>query len=100
MILLVVGEECLCDGLSNCVDLVAGSSTTNSDLDVHVLEAVASNQEDGLEHLQSQGLGFNQVQCLAIHTDASMASSAVGNSSCVLLLSEYLNKSFLLGTHL
>ena len=59
MVLLVEGKEGLGDGLADGEDLVAGTTTLDSDSDVDVFKLVTTDEEDGLECLHSEGLGLN-----------------------------------------
>jgi hypothetical protein len=54
MILLVVCEEGLGDGLTDSEDLVRLTTTLDSNSDVDVFKLVASDEEDGLEDLKSE----------------------------------------------
>ena len=91
MVLLVVGEEGLSDGLTDSEDLVGGTTTGNSDSDVDVFKLVTTDEEDGLESLDSKGLGLDQSEGLSVNSDAASALSASGNSGSILLLTESLN---------
>ena len=91
MVLLVEGEECLSDGLADGEDLVGLTTTLNSHSDVDVFKLVASDEEDGLEGLEAEGLGLNKSECLSVNSDGASALSAGGNGSCGLLLTESLN---------
>jgi len=91
VILLVVGEEGLGDGLTDSEDLVGGTTTLNSHSDVDVFKLVASNEEDGLEDLNSKGFGLNKAKSLSVNSDGASALGAGGNGSCGLLLTESLN---------
>ena len=86
--------------MSDGVDLVGRTSTSDSDSDVDIFEFIASNQEDGFEHLQSHGLGLDQAEGLAVDSDASIAVGGSGDSGGVLLLAECLDLFLLCGTHL
>ena len=91
MVLLVVGEEGLGDGLSNGKDLVGLTTTANSHSDVDVFKLVTTDEEDGLECLNSERLGLNEAESLSVDSDGASALSANGNSGSVLLLTESLN---------
>ena len=91
MVLLIVGEEGLGDGLTHGEHLVAGTTTLNSDSDVDVFKLVTTDEEDGLEGLNSEGLGLNKAESLAVDSDGASALGANGNSGSVLLLTESLN---------
>jgi hypothetical protein len=88
---LVVCEEGLGDGLTDSEDLVGGTTTLNSHSDVDVFKLVTTDEEDGLECLNSEGLGLNQAESLAVNSDGASALSASGNSGSILLLTESLN---------
>ena len=91
MVLLIEGEECLGDGLADGEDLVGLTTTLNSHSDVDVFKLVASDEEDGLEGLNTEGLGLNKSEGLSVNSDRAGALSAGGNSCCGLLLTESLN---------
>ena len=91
MVLLVEGEEGLGDGLTDGEDLVGLTTTLDSHSDVDVFKLVASDEEDGLEGLEAEGLGLNKSECLSVNSDRASARSAGGNGSCGLLLTESLN---------
>ena len=91
MVLLVEGEETLSDGLSDGEDLVGGTTTLNSHSDVDVFKLVTTDEEDGLESLNSEGFRLNEAESLSVDSDAASALSDNSNSSCVLLLTESLN---------
>ena len=91
MVLLVEGEEGLGDGLADGEDLVGLTTTLDSHSDVDVFKLVASDEEDGLEDLESKGFGLNKAESLSVNSDGASALSAGGNGSCGLLLTESLN---------
>ena len=91
MVLLVVGEEGLSDGLTDSKDLVGGTTTGNSDSDVDVFKLVTTDEEDGLEGLNTERLGLNKTEGLSVNTDGTIAGGASGNSGGSLLLTESLN---------
>ena len=91
MVLLVVGKESLGDGLTDGENLVRGTTTGNSDSDVDVFKLVTTDEEDGLEGLNSERLGLDQAESLAVNSDGASALGASSNSGCVLLLTESLN---------
>ena len=71
MVLLVVGEECLCDGLADGEDLVGLTTTLNSHSDVDVFKLVTADEEDGLEGLKSEGFGLEKSECLSVNSDGA-----------------------------
>jgi hypothetical protein len=77
--------------LSDGVDLVTGTTTTNSHFDIHVFELVSSNQQYGLIHLQSHLFGVHQIEGFSVHSNGAVAVLAGGDSSCVLLSSKCLD---------
>ena len=91
MVLLIEGKEGLGDGLTDGEHLVAGTTTLDSDSDVDVFKLVTTDEEDGLECLDSKGLGLDQAESLSVNSDATSALSASGNSGSILLLTESLN---------
>ena len=91
MVLLIEGEESLGNSLADGKHLVAGTTTLDSDSDVDVFKLVTTDEEDGLECLNSKGLGLNQADSLAVDSDRASALSASCNGGGVLLLTESLN---------
>ena len=91
MILLVVCEEGLGDGLTDSEDLVGLTTTLDSNSDVDVFKLVASDEEDGLENLKSEWFGLNKAEGLSVNSDGASALSAGGNGCWGLLLTESLN---------
>ena len=69
MVLLIEGEEGLSDGLADGEDLVGLTTTLNSHSDVDVFKLVASDEEDGLEGLNTEGLGLNKSEGLSVNSD-------------------------------
>jgi hypothetical protein len=65
--------------LTDSEDLVGGTTTLNSHSDVDVFKLVASNEEDGLEDLNSKGFGLNKAESLSVNSDGASALSAGGN---------------------
>jgi hypothetical protein len=91
VVLLIEGKDGLGDGLADGENLVAGATTLDSDSDVDVFKLVTTDEEDGLECLNSEGLGLNQAESLPVNSDGASALSASGNSGGILLLTESLN---------
>ena len=91
VVLLVVGEEGLGDGLADGEDLVGLTTTLNSHSDVDVFKLVTTDKEDGLKGLDSEGLGLNKSEGLAVDSNGASAGGASGNGGCGLLLTESLN---------
>lgn len=73
-VLLVVGDNRLGDGLTDGVDLGSVSTTSNPDADIDVGELVEADNEEGLVDLESQDLGLDEVERLAVHLDESFTS--------------------------
>ena len=73
MILLVESKETLGDGLADCENLVGGTTTTDSHSDVDVFKLVSTDEEDGLEGLQSEGFGLNEAEGFAVNTDGPVS---------------------------
>ncbi len=69
MVLLVVGEEGLSDGLADGEDLVGLTTTLNSHSDVDLFKLVTTDEEDGLEGLKSEGFGLEKAECLSVNSD-------------------------------
>ena len=91
MVLLIEGKDGLGDGLADGEHLVAGTTTLDSDSDVDVFKLVTTDEEDGLEGLNTERLGLNKTEGLSVNTDGTIAGGASGNSGGSLLLTESLN---------
>ena len=101
VVLLVESNDRFGNCLSDGENLGSGTTTADADADVHVLELVASEKEQGLKRLDSQGSWLQDVDGLAVDSHDAGAWGAVGNSGCVFLSSEGLHLlSFLVFTHL
>ena len=96
--LLVVCNDSFGNCHTNGHNLVGLTTTTNTNLDVEVLELVSPQQEDWLIHLGTKWLWLNQFNSLSVNSDATVAWGDQSDSSGVLLSSEGLNLIFL--THL
>ena len=100
VVLLVVGDEALRDGLADSDQLGSGTTAANAHADVQVLEALGAKEEDGLPHLETEGGWLEKLKGLAIDFDESSAGGAVGNSGRVLLSAEALNLFCFFVSHL
>ena len=100
VILLRVSDDSLGDGLTDGQNLRAGTTTTDADANVQVLEARSSEEEDGLHNFHSHRDRLHNVQRLSIDTNISSAGRARGNSRRVLLSSEGLHLLEFLVRHL
>jgi hypothetical protein len=88
---LVEGDETLADSLTDGHNLGSGTSTSDADSHVHVLEALSSEEEDGLVNLHSHGLGFDELKSLSVNADETLAVSDASDSGCVLLSAKALD---------
>lgn len=84
--LLVEGNERLGDGLAHGVHLGDVATTAHADADVQVGEALAAEEQHGLEGLEAEGLRLQQLDGRAVDADEAAAALAVGDSDRVLLL--------------
>ena len=100
VILLRVSDDSLGDGLTDGQNLRAGTTTTDADANVQVLEARGTEEEDGLQNFHSHRDRRHNVQRLSIDTNISSAGRARGNSRRVLLSSEGLHLLEFLVRHL
>ena len=97
VVLLIVGDETLGNGLTDGQNLRARTTSTDADAHVEGLEAALSDEKDWLENLQSEGGWLQNVDRLSIDTNISSALGDGGHGSGVLLSSEGLHLlSFLL----
>jgi hypothetical protein len=88
VILLIVSNNTLGDGHTNCHDLVHGTTTRYANTDAEVLEAVSAKNEDRFINLKAHGFGFNEVKRFSIHTEDTVTSLYEGNSGGILLFTE------------
>jgi len=100
VVLLVVSDQGLRDGLANSDQLRCGTTTTDTHSDVQVLEALGAKEEDGLPHLKTEGGWLEKLERLAVDFDESSAGGAVGDSGRVLLSAEALNLLYFFVSHL
>lgn len=91
--LLVVGDEGLCDGLTDGVDLGSVTTARDADADVDVGELVETNDQDGLVDLEAQDLGLDQAKGTTVDLDQTTASLAVGDGGGRLLLAEEIGRA-------
>ena len=91
VVLLIVGDESLGDGLSDSHDLSHRTGALNTTLDSEVLKSVSTDNEDGLESFGPHGFGFNQVEGLAINSDESVSLGYHCDGGSVLFLTESSN---------
>ena len=91
VVLLIVGDESLGDGLSDSHDLSHRTGASDAALDGEVLKPVATNDEDGLKDLGPHGFGFNQMERLSINSDEAMTIRYRCNSGSVLLSTKSSN---------
>lgn len=71
---LVVCDDRLGDGLTDGVDLGSVSTTGNSDADIDASELVEADNQEGLVDLESQDLGLDEVEGLAVDLNQSLTS--------------------------
>lgn len=74
VILLRVSDDSLGDGLTDGQNLRAGTTTTDADANVQVLEARGTEEEDGLQNFHSHRDRLHNVQRLSIDTNISSSS--------------------------
>ena len=72
--LLVVCDDRLGDGLADGVDLGSVSTSGDSDADVDAGELVEADNQERLVDLESQDLGLDQAERLAVDLDQSFTS--------------------------
>ena len=89
--LLVVGDDTLADGLSDGIDLRDITTTTDADADVDVLEDLIAEDEDGLEDLEAEDLGLDELDGAAVDADEALALLADGDCDRCSLATEALN---------
>lgn len=59
--LLVVGDDGLCDGLADGVDLRGVATAGDADTDIDAGELVEADDEEGLVDLEAEDLGLDEV---------------------------------------
>ena len=69
----MVGDDGLGDGGTDSVDLGSHTTTLDADADVKVGELLLSKDKDGLEGLESEGLGLDKLNGLTIDLDEATA---------------------------
>jgi len=69
----MVGNDGLSDGGTDGIDLGRHTATLYADADVKVGELLLSEDKDRLEGLESEGLGLNELNGLAIDLDEATA---------------------------
>jgi hypothetical protein len=72
--LLVVCDDRLGDGLADGVDLGSVTASGDPDADVDTGELVEADNQEGLVDLESQNLGLDQVERLAVDLNQSLTS--------------------------
>ena len=77
--------------MSDSEDLVGCTTASHSHSNIDVLEPISTYEQDGLVHLQSEGLGFNESERFAVDLDESISGSAHSYGGGVLLSSESLH---------
>lgn len=84
VVLCVVGDDCLCDCLADCVDLGGVTTALYTDADVDGLEGVLADDEDGLVDLEAEDLWLEEVDGRAVYFDEALAFAGVGDCRCGL----------------
>lgn len=77
----MVGNDGLGDSGADGVDLGRHTATLHADADIKVGELLLSEDKDGLEGLESEGLGLDKLNGLAIDLDEATALLGKGASS-------------------
>jgi len=90
-VLLVVSDERLGDALPDGVDLRGMTSTLDANPHVDAIEAVATQKENGLEHLVAQDLRLHQLDWGSVDLDQTLPTLAVGHCHGRLLPPEALH---------
>ncbi len=72
--LLVVCDDRLGNGLSDCVDLGSVTTSGNSDTDIDVGKLVETDNQEWFVDLESQDLGLDEVEGLSINLDDTFTS--------------------------
>lgn len=90
-VLLVVGNEGLCDGLTDGIHLGSVTTTSDTDTDIDVGELFKSNDEEGLVDLESEDIWLHEGKGRPVDLDETTAGLAVGYGGGRLLLAEALN---------
>lgn len=90
-ILLIICDHSLRKSLTNSVDLCNVSSTSDSNSDVKILEALETQEEDGFEDLDSEGLGLEQFDGGSVDSKDSLAGFDGSHCDCVFLSAEALD---------
>ena len=91
VVLLVVRDDGLGNGHADGNDLGGGTATGDAHEHVHFLEAVGTEEEDGLEGLHPEGRGLEELKGLSVDVDESLSGAAVSNGGGVLFATEGLD---------
>ena len=86
--LLIVSNNTLSDGHTDCHDLVHGTTTRYANTNAEFLEAVSTKNEDRFINLKAHGFGLNEVKRFSIHTEDTVARLYEVNSGGILLFTE------------
>ena len=76
------------------------TTTTDTNSDVEVLEAVGTEEENGFPDLKAKGSWFEELKGLSVNFDEASTGGSVSNSGGVLLSAEALNLLCFFFTHL
>lgn len=76
----MVGNDGLGNGGADGIDLGSHTTTLYADADIEVSELVLTKDKDGLEGLEPEGLGLNELNGLAIDLDE--AAALLGEGAC------------------
>ena len=90
LVLGVVGNNGLGDGLTDSVNLRGVSTTLDTDTDVNDTESVLAGGKDGLVDLESEDLRLEEVEGRAVNVDEATTLLSVGNRGSGLGIQEWL----------
>ena len=90
-VLLIVSEETLGDGLTDGVDLRSVTTSSDSNSHIDLGEVLLTDQEHGLERLNSQCWWVNMVKGDTVDSDHTSTGLDEGNSDGVSLTTEGLH---------
>ena len=91
VVLLVEGNNRLGNSLADGQNLAGGTTTLDAAADVQVLEAVGTEEENGLPDLHAEGNGLEQLDGLSVDLDGAVAGGGVRDGGGVLLAAEALH---------
>ena len=73
VVLLVVGNNSLGNGLTDSHDLGGGTTADDANADVKIFVTIGAEEENGLPNLHTEGSGFDELDRFSVHVDEAFA---------------------------